>query len=58
MSDQRPLGKIRMTRLRASGGETPEPTESGRHRRSATPQPPHPRIPAPRKPVDDEPSSR
>ena len=37
MTTERPLGKIRMTRLRASGGGTAEPAGTGRHRRPANP---------------------
>jgi hypothetical protein len=34
---QRPLGKIRLTRLRANGGATPDAANPGRHRRPAEP---------------------
>ena len=33
MTTERPLGNIRMDRLRANGGGPAEPTKPGRHRR-------------------------
>lgn len=56
MSARPPLGRIRMTRLRANGGGAAEPATAGRHRRPVTPEgeTPTPRIPAPRQPHESE----